>query len=59
MKGTIIAKEFNRMVWVNDENGAQYSCYADTPETILRKEDLSKEEQSKCMNLNEVLGDSW
>ncbi len=59
MKGEIIAKEFNKMVWVQDKNGAEYACYVDKPNGITRKEDLTEEEQNKCTNLNVVLGDSW
>lgn len=59
MKGEIIAKEFNKMVWVADKNGAEYACHAENPKGINRKEDLTAEEQNKCTNLNMVLGDSW
>ncbi|WP_163339866.1 hypothetical protein [Desulfopila sp. IMCC35008] len=59
MRGQIISSEFNKMVWVKDEKGAQYACYAENHEDVSRKEDLSDEEQNKCMNLNAVIGDSW
>ncbi len=59
MKGEIIANEFNKMVWVNDKDGAQYVCHTDNPNNIKRKEDLTDEEQQRCLNLNVVLGDSW
>ena len=59
MKGQIISQEFNRMVWVQDDAGAQYSCYIDQDRDIKAKEDLSQHEQQSCMNLNVVLGDSW
>ena len=59
MKGKIIAKEFNKMVWVKDENGAEYVCRVENPIGINQKEDLTAEEQNKCTNLNTVLGDSW
>ncbi len=59
MKGEIIANEFNKMVWVNDKDGAQYVCRTDNPNNIKRKEDLTDEEQQRCLNLNVVLGDSW
>lgn len=59
MKGEIISKEFKRMVWVSDKDGAQYACYADNQHNIKRKEDLTDEDQKLCMNLNVVLGDSW
>lgn len=59
MKGEIISEEFKKMVWVHDKEGKQYACYIDDPKQIKRKEDLTKEEQEKCMDLNVVLGDSW
>ncbi len=59
MKGEIIAQEFNKMVWVKDKDGAQYACYTDKQNDIKSKEELSSDEQQKCMNLNEVAGDSW
>ncbi len=59
MQGQIISQEFNRMVWVSDKRGSQYSCYIDQNRKVKNKEDLSKNEQKSCMNLNAVLGDSW
>ncbi|MFT5726917.1 MAG: hypothetical protein ACI8PB_001049 [Desulforhopalus sp.] len=59
MKGQIISQEFNKMVWVQDNKGAEYSCYIDQDRDVKNKEDLSQHEQKSCMNLNDVLGDSW
>ena len=59
MKGQIISQEFNKMVWVQDNKGAEYSCYIDQDRGVKNKEDLSQHEQKSCMNLNDVLGDSW
>jgi hypothetical protein len=59
MKGRIISQEFNKMVWVQDNNGAQYACYIDQKRDVSNKEELSQHEQESCMNLNVVLGDSW
>ena len=59
MKGQIISQEFNRMVWVQDDEGAQYACYIDQDRDVKNKEDLSQNEQKSCLNLNTVLGDSW
>jgi hypothetical protein len=59
MRGQIISGEFNKMVWVNDKDGSQYACYADNQDDVRRKEDLTEEEQQRCMTLNVVLGDSW
>ncbi len=59
MKGEIIADEFNKMVWVSDKNGREYACYINDLKSIKKKEDLSEDEQNSCMDLSEVLGDSW
>ena len=59
MKGEIIADEFNKMVWVSDKNGKEYACYIEDLKNIRRKEELTNEEQQKCMDLSVVLGDSW
>lgn len=59
MQGQVISQEFNRMVWVSDKNRAQYSCYIDQDREVKNKEDLSQHEQKSCMNLNDVLGDTW
>ncbi len=59
MKGEIIAGEFNKMVWVSDKNGKEYACSIGELKNIKRKEDLSEDEQNSCMDLSEVLGDSW
>jgi len=59
MRGEIIVKYFNNLVWVKDKGGAEYACYPDNPKGIMRKEDLTAEEQNKCTNLNALPGDSW
>lgn len=59
MKGQIISQEFNKMVWVQDNTGAEYACYTDQDRDVKSKDDLSRQEQKSCMNLNAVLGDSW
>lgn len=59
MRGQIISQEFNKMVWVRDNQGAEYACSIDHDRKVNSKEELSKNEQKSCMNLNVVLGDSW
>jgi hypothetical protein len=59
MKGKIIAQEFNKMVWVQDNKGTEYSCSVDHTRNVKNKEELSTAEQKECVNLNSVLGDSW
>jgi hypothetical protein len=59
MKGEIISKEFQKMVWVQDKDGKEYACYIEDLGQIKKKEDMTEEEQKQCMDLNTVLGDSW
>ena len=59
MKGQIISQEFNKMAWVQDDEGAQYACYIEQNRDVINIEDLSQHEKHSCMNLNTVLGDSW
>lgn len=59
MKGEIISKEFQKMVWVQDKDGKEYACYIEDLGQIKKKEDLTEEEKKQCMDLNVVLGDSW
>jgi hypothetical protein len=59
MKGEVISKEFQKMVWIKDKEGKEYACYIDDLKNIKRKEDLTEEEKAKCTDLSVVLGDSW
>jgi hypothetical protein len=59
MKGEIISGEFQKMVWVQDKNGKEYACYLDDLKQLKKKEDLTEEERAKCVDLSQVLGDSW
>ena len=59
MKGDVISKEFQKMVWVQDKDGTEYACYLDSSKNIKKKEDLTEEEKAKCVDLNTVIGDSW
>lgn len=59
MRGQIISQEFNKIVWVRDNQGAEYSCTVDQDRKVRNKEDLTSNEQKSCMDLNVVLGDSW
>ena len=58
MRGQIISEEYNKMVWVHDREGHEYACYAkdlDDPNTDV----INKADAKKCLDLSEVLGDSW
>jgi hypothetical protein len=59
MRGEIISKEYQNMVFVHDKNGKEYACYAGDVKNFKRGEDLTENEREKCTDLNLVLGDSW
>jgi len=60
MRGEIISGEYQKMVWVHDKNGKEYACYAnDLKGNIKNKEDLSDEEKRNCLDLSQVVGESW
>ena len=48
------------MVWVHDESGRQYACYAaDLNNNKGNGEHITQEEKKNCLDLSQVLGDSW
>ncbi|MGB3211064.1 MAG: hypothetical protein WBB19_10200 [Desulforhopalus sp.] len=59
MRGELISKEYQQMVWVNDADGRQYSCYQDDVKNLDRKNGLSKKQKEKCLDISLVLGDTW
>lgn len=59
MRGQIISKEYQRMVFVNDKQGKQYACYTKDLKDGENGRELSDEEKQKCMDLSQVLGDTW
>ena len=59
MRGEIISKEYNRMVFVHDKNGREYACYASDLKNFRKGEELTQNERAKCMDISLVLGDSW
>jgi hypothetical protein len=56
MRGEIISKEYQSMVWVKDNDGKEYACYLDD---LKDKDKLTEEEKAKCVNVSDMLGDSW
>ena len=59
MRGEIISKEYQRMIFVDDKDGKEYACYQEDLDNFYQKRPLSEEEKSKCTNLSDVLGDTW
>ncbi len=45
------------MVWVNDDNGREFSCTLDSSRGGVRSlSDLSDHERSSCMDVNLIIG---
>jgi hypothetical protein len=59
MRGETISKEYQKLVWVQGKDGKEYACYIDDVKNIKRKEDLTEEEKAKCLDISQVLGDTW
>jgi len=59
MRGDIISKEYQKMVWVRDKDGKEYACYLDDLQNIKKKDDLTDEEKEKCLDISQVLGPNW
>jgi hypothetical protein len=59
MRGEIISKEYQDMVFVHDKNGKEYACYASDLKNLKPGKDLTENERQKCTDLSLVLGDSW
>lgn len=56
MRGQLISQEYNKMEWIRDENGKEYACYLDD---VKDKNHLTEEEKKRCLDVSQILGDSW
>lgn len=56
MRGEIISQEFQRIEWVRGEDGKEYACYSDDGQNDGKN---AADKQSSCLDLSQVLGDSW
>ncbi len=56
MRGQLISEEYQNMVWVRDENGAEYVCYA---KDLKSQNRVSENEKQFCLDTSQVLGPNW
>ena len=56
MRGDLISEEHQSMVFVRDDSGAEYVCYA---RDLNSAEHVSKHEKQYCLDASQVLGESW
>ena len=59
MRGEIISREYNRMVFVQDNNRKQYVCYAKDVSEFKESEELNHDQLRRCLDTSLVLGDTW
>ncbi len=56
MRGEVISREYQRMVWVKDETGKEFACYA---KDVKDRKHLSDEAKDRCLDTSLIAGDSW
>ena len=56
MRGNTISREYQRIEWVRGEDGKEYACYGDDGQ---QNENTEQDRKGNCLDLNQVLGDSW
>ena len=56
MRGKIISEEYQKMVWVRDDKGGEYVCYA---EDLESPDHVSEDEKMNCLDSSKVLGPNW
>ena len=47
---------YESMIWVNDRNGREFSCYVDDMKKVEHFEDLPEELRAQCLDVNELIG---
>ena len=56
MRGNITSAEYQKMVWVRDDKGGEYVCYASDLESA---DHVSENEKEQCLDTSQVLGPNW
>lgn len=53
---TIKSVGYESLVWVRDEEGAEFSCTVGDGRNVSRFDQLSDSEKRTCMNVNQIIG---
>lgn len=56
MRGKLISEEYQKMVWVRDDKGGEYVCYA---KDLRNPEQVSEHDKKRCLDSSLVLGPNW
>lgn len=47
---------YEEMVWIRDKDGNEYACQFNDIKFIKKKEELSDEESSRCVDVSQIIG---
>ena len=56
MRGDIISAEYQQIVFVRDDNGGEYACYA---KDLSDRHHVKESEKQHCLDTNLILGSNW
>ena len=56
MRGNIISDEYQKMIWVRDDKGGEYVCYA---KDLKNPEHITESEKEHCLDTSQVIGPNW
>jgi len=59
MRGELISAEYQAMVFIDDVDGKEYSCYLKDVDNYDETKGLTSKQKEKCLDVSLVLGDSW
>lgn len=59
MRGELISKEYQRLVFIEDRDGKEYSCYSEDVKDFNQDTGLTDTQRARCLDLSLVLGDNW
>ena len=59
MRGELISKEYQSMVFVHDKDGREFACYAKDLQNSQNGAEISDREKENCTDLSLVMGDTW
>ena len=56
MRGEIISAEYQNIVYVRDEHGGEFACYA---KDLSDRDHVKENEKEHCIDTSLILGASW
>jgi len=56
MRGEIISREYDRMVFVSDNNGKEFACYAQNGEDFEDRKKVDDKQKELCLDTSHVPG---